>query len=204
MLKMLNKVNYILMLLYVCCYAENNEIESLDAQLIKLFDAINKRDTSYIYTHIFEDVQTGFDADGMGIVSFKEQWNLLTTSEVDWNMLLKITKSGWRLAIYEGDSVLEFPSINILCDDSTTNIDKDFILFDNTLVFDKPNGNKIFSINHTVVKMLKSEKEWYYIQFKDGKKGYIHHKAMYHCYGLRMCLQKDKNVWKIKSLLAGA
>lgn len=201
---MIKKVSYFLIVLLLFCYSQNNKSNPVDSQLEKLIKAIHTRDTAYIYQHLFNDVQTGFDADGMGVASFRDRWNLTTTSAEEWEELHRIVKSGWRLVIYEGDSLLEFPSIKTLCEKEPESIEQNFVLYNNTPVLNSPNGDTLMISKPVLCKYIKTVNEWVYAQFSDGKKGYIHSNNKYNCaYDLRMYLKKDKDEWKIESLLAG-
>ena len=66
---MFKKTAYILIFFFLSCYSKNNESNPIDSQIEKLIKAIHTRDTTYIYQMVFDDVQTGFDADGMGKIS---------------------------------------------------------------------------------------------------------------------------------------
>lgn len=199
---MLKKVKYIIIFVFLFCYAKNNELNSIDSQIAKIVKAIHTRDTAYIYQHVFDDVQTGFDADGMGIASFKERWNLSSTDENEWNRLSKIVNSGWKLVIDEGDSLLVFPSVMFLCEEEPENVEENFVLFDNAPILNNPDGDTLMFSKPILCKFIKSVDQWIYAQFSDGKKGYIHKNNKYDCaYDLRMYLEKDQNIWKIKILL---
>ena len=199
---MIKKSKYVLIFFLVFCYAKNNELQSIDSQIEKLVEAIHTRDTAYIYQHVFDDVQTGFDADGMGIKSFKERWNVSATDETEWNRLSQIVNSGWELVIEGGDSLIIFPSIKLLCEEEPENVEENFVLFNNTPILNSPNGDTITHSKPILCKFIKSVDQWIYAQFSDGNKGYVHKNNKYNCaYDLRMHLAKDQNIWKIKLLL---
>lgn len=191
-----------------------------DESLVKFIDnldnAVQKRDTNFIYAHIDSNIHLSFGGH-VGIDDFKQLWKIDDSTSKFWGVMGRIMALGGEMVDTIYYSPYVFSSWRNIKEDGFTHfavIDSNVNLYETA-----SNDSKIITkLDYEIVKYDSEKslpesgepknqfmgKDWYFIETLDRTySGYIYWDKLYSPVGYRMIIKKYSDIWKIKTLIAG-
>lgn len=176
-----------------------------------LMEAISKRDTAFIYSHLSPHIVNSFGGNG-GIDEFKESWKPSSESSELWTVLGRITGGG---GVYSDNTFsapyysANFPS------DRYNPFHHGAVADKNVAIRVEPDDESkvLAKLSYDIVEVVdyyphynidsSLPSGWVLIKLKDGQKGLIEKDYIGSALDYRARFEKTKGRWLITSLVAG-
>ncbi|HPH98792.1 MAG TPA: hypothetical protein PK772_00535 [Chitinophagaceae bacterium] len=195
--------------------------ELLKTFLIQLKEAVQKKDTAFIYTSLSQNIKNSFGGND-GIKEFKEIWKLKKPNSTFWYYMNRALSMPGCI---QNNNTEAFSLPYIFCiplKDNEDAFQTAVITEKNVALKQKPNktSKTIYTLSYNVVSFVSNpsgaistkgknevgDQEWYQIELLNGKKkikGWVYYKYIYSPIGYRVILAKENGKWLIQTFVAG-
>ena len=181
----------------------------------QLIQALSRRDTTYLYSIMAEDMKNPFGT-ADGIPAFKQFWGLEQNDSTPgesplWEVFTKVLSLGGRL---RGD-VFQAPYISAFWPEAVDPYEFVAIVGEKVGVRASPDNTsmRIDELSFDIVgfkewkgldaKSLPAADAWANVELGDGRTGWIHHRFAYSPTGWRAFFVKRSGRWVLTMLVAG-